>query len=182
MFNHFVYRECIELEKSKARFVKTKDKEGKKYLRFYFEDDVVGGIEEVVIHFSEDVPVIKEGKLYSYKRLQQERENAYDSGYADGYSEGVNESEEVVDVVDTADYDKAFKDGYKQALADLEEKNLKQKKKLGVVKGKEGRKPSLSESERVEVLALRELGKSYREIGERFGVSHQTIKHIVKGR
>ena len=177
------------MEKSKARFVKTKDKEGKKYLRFYFEDDVIGGIEEVVIHFSEDVPAIKDGKLYSYKRLQQERESAYDSGYADGYSEGMNELEEVVDTVapgDTVDYKKAFKDGYEQALADLEKKNkeqlLKQNKKLGVVKGKEGRKPSLSESERLEVLALRELGKSYREIGERFGVSHQTIKHIVKGR
>ena len=169
------------MEKSVGKFVRAKDKEGRRYIRVYVSEENLGGIEEVVIISNKEIPVIKEGKLYSFKRLKQEQESHYESGYADGYNDACEVSGGNAEV----DYQKAYDEGYKQALNDM--KNQKQEvsskpKKTGTVKGKEGRKPALSESERAEVIALRELGKTYREIGERFGVSHQTIKNIVKGR
>jgi hypothetical protein len=40
----------------------------------------------------------------------------------------------------------------------------------------------LSDAEREEIKALREAGKSYRELGRLFGVSHVTIHEICKGK
>lgn len=60
---------------------------------------------------------------------------------------------------------------------DVQEMNVKKaEKKTGTVEGKEGRKPSLTDEQKEQVLELRKRGYSLRQIAEVFGVSHETIR------
>ena len=179
-----------------SRFVRTVDSEGKEYVRLYLGESFAGvEISEVEVKGDSILPppVTGKGNLYSYKRLQREKEKSFNDGWQEGYREGMEELQ--------TDYERKLEqlkeeferkseqleeESYQKALTELTEKQqleLKQQKKSkGTVKGKEGRKPALSNEKQDQVKALRELGKSYREIGVMFGISHQTVKNIVKGR
>lgn len=86
-----------------------------------------------------------------------------------------------------SELDKAKKEGYEIGLAEGCQKTLKddyekQQKvvKKGTVKGKEGRKPSLSVEQVEQCRVWRKQGRSLRWIGKELKVSHQTIKNVLK--
>lgn len=86
-----------------------------------------------------------------------------------------------------SELEKAKKEGYEMGLAEGSQRKLKDDYKgqpnvvqKGTVKGKEGRKPSLSIEQVEQCRIWRKQGRSLRWIGKELKVSHQTVNNVLK--
>lgn len=161
----------------KQKYKIAKDAIGDKYIRLYMDDEKLDGISEVNVIFDPSFKRVMAGNLYSYQRLKRDKEKAYDSGWGDGYGEGLSDGENG--------FDAGFKEGYAKAIEDIAEKErqkaLEKAQARQTVKGKEGRKSSLTDAQKAEIRVKKSQGASLRSLAKEFKVSYQTIANAIKG-
>lgn len=168
------------------------DKAGKKYIRLYFEEgEKLEKVSSVTVEFDGEFNDVKQGNLYSYQRLGEEKEKAntagYEDGYEQGYADGLADKKQEIKKVVLKRLKKAREEGRREgeekARETMEKAVKEQREKVfEPIKGG-GRKEALSSKQKDEIRSWRELGKSYREIEQLMGcgVSHVTIGKVVRG-
>lgn len=186
-----------------------RDKDSKSYIRLYFNNvEDLRKVSAVDILFNENYRPVSNGNLYSFQRLKEEKDRAFDNGYEDGYAEGytnglsdstkpledVTELENRIAELETEILEreeKAYKRGWfkhqqfveqKEAERQAEEEKVRLEKSRRVAVGG-GRKEALTAEQKAQIRSWHELGKSYREIEQLMGykASHVTIGKVVKG-
>lgn len=143
-------------------------------------DDKTGGISSIELTFDKNNKVFKNAVLlYSNEEYKNVQKQSYEEGYDDGYEKAFEEGyKKCLSELK----DKVFKEGYEKGLTDS--KSIKNNiKKIGTVRGKEGRKREISDS-KISAILNDSKQTSCRKVAEKHGVSRQTVLNIIhrKGR